>query len=98
MPNPKRVFAQQNAETSQMEWFFMAREGLEGPFTSEALANAALERYIQYCMFDANRIFAQRNEASGETEWFFVARNGIEGPYPSEVLAQKALEDHIAAH
>lgn len=95
MADLKRVFAQHNADTDQMEWFFMAREGMEGPFASEELALAGLERYIEYCLFDANRVFAQRNDGTDEVEWFFVARDGIEGPFASEDAAQRSLEDYI---
>lgn len=95
MADLKRVFAQTNADTNQMEWFFMAREGLEGPFASEALAQEALERYIEYCLFDLNRVFMQRNAETDALEWFFVARDGIEGPYASEALAQAALNQYV---
>ncbi len=95
MADLKRVFAQNNADTNQMEWFFMAREGLEGPFASEALAQVALERYIEYCLFDLNRVFMQRNAETDALEWFFVARDGIEGPYASETLAQAALAQYV---
>lgn len=95
MADLKRVFAQNNASTNQMEWFFKAREGLEGPFASEMLAQAALDRYVEYCLFDLNRIFMQRNEGTDVLEWFFVARNGIEGPYASESLAQAALTQYV---
>lgn len=95
MADLKRVFAQHNALTDRMEWFFMAREGLEGPFASEAEAEAGLQRYIEYCQFDANRVFLQRDPDTDKLEWFFVARDGIEGPYESEAHAQAALDAYI---
>lgn len=91
MADLKRVFAQHNTGTDQLEWYFMAREGLEGPFENEALAEESLQRYIEYCQFDPNRVFLQANEQTGGYEWFFVARDGIEGPYASEELAKAAL-------
>jgi len=91
MADLKRVFAQHNTGTDRLEWYFMAREGLKGPFESEALAEGSLQRYIEYCQFDANREFLQPNEETGGCEWFFVARDGIEGPYASEELAKAAL-------
>ncbi|MFM8332024.1 MAG: DUF6316 family protein [Candidatus Methylumidiphilus sp.] len=97
MADLKRVFAQHNTATEQMEWFFMAREGLEGPFESEDAAQAALERYIEYCLFDQNRVFAQRSETSNEIEWFFITRGGFEGPYATEALANKALMNYVQA-
>ena len=92
-----RTFVQTNADTGQEEWFFVAREGVEGPFATESLAQAALERYIEYCLFDVNRVFSQLNTVSEALEWFFVARNGIEGPYATEAAAQRALDDYVAA-
>lgn len=95
MADLKRVFAQRNADTQQLEWFFMAREGLEGPYVTEELALAGLQRYIEYCQFDLNRVFLQSNIETGEQEWFFVARDGIEGPYATEVLAIAALNNYV---
>jgi hypothetical protein len=96
MAERKRVFAQENAETQQTEWFFTAREGVEGPFATEALAQTALERYIEYCQFDVNRVFSERNSNADRLEWFFVARSSIVGPYGSEEVAQEALADYVA--
>jgi len=93
----KRVFAQDNADTQQTEWFFTAREGVEGPFATEALAQTALERYIEYCLFDINRVFSQHNSNTDQVEWFFVARSTIEGPYDAEATAQAALDGYIEA-
>jgi len=95
MANRNRVFAQTHTDTQQTEWFFVAREGVEGPFSTEALAQTALERYIEYCLFDINRVFSQQDTDSAKLEWFFVARNAIEGPYESEAAAQTALEAYI---
>lgn len=98
MADLKRVFAQHNPVTEQLEWFFMAREGLEGPFAEEEDAQTALNRYIEYCLFDHNRIFAQRNEFTEEIEWFFISRGGILGPYYTEDATRQALEEYIAAN
>lgn len=95
MADLTRVFAQHNALTDQMEWFFIAREGLEGPFASEADAEVGLERYIEYCQFDANRVFLQRDPETDKLEWFFITRDGIEGPYASEADANAALEAYV---
>jgi hypothetical protein len=93
----KRIFAQTNEDTRQTEWFFVSREGVEGPFATEAIAQTALERYIEFCLFDVIRVFSQHNTDSDKLEWYFVARDGIEGPYKSELLAQTALEDYVNA-
>ena len=95
MADLKRVFAQRNAASGQLEWFFKAREGLEGSFATEALAQAGLQRYIEFCQFDPNRVFMQPNVGTGEEEWFFVARDGIEGPYATDVLATAALYEFV---
>lgn len=31
-----------------MEWFFETREGVQGPFDSEQIARAALQRHVEY--------------------------------------------------
>lgn len=95
MADLTRVFSRHNADKGQTEWFFMAREGMNGPFATEALAQAALGQYIEYCMFDANRVFFQKDPETGETNWFFIARDGIEGPYDSEATAQEALGHYV---
>ena len=95
MTNLKRVFAQNNAGTGQLEWFFMAREGLEGPYATAALAEEALLRHIEYCQFDPNRVFMELNSETGEEEWFFVARESLGGPYATDVLAAAALYAHV---
>jgi len=48
MPNFKRIFCRNNAETDAMEWFFNAREDIYGPFFSEAQAISALEEFIKF--------------------------------------------------
>jgi hypothetical protein len=93
----KRVFAQTNPDNQQTEWYFVSREGVEGPFPNGEIAQSALERYIEFCLFDVNRVFSQHNTDSDKLEWYFVARDGIEGPYKSELIAQTALENYIAA-
>lgn len=95
MADFKRVFAQRNAATEQLQWFFMAREGREGPFATEALAEAALLQHIEYCQFDLNRVFMEPNSETGEEEWFFVARDSLEGPYATDVLATAALYEYV---
>lgn len=89
-----RIFAQFNVITQQEEWFFNAREGLEGPFPTEVLAQAELARYLEYLQFDSSRIFPQINDA-GVAEWFFVARDGFEGPFSTEGEAKIGLERFI---
>lgn len=42
-------FAQRNADTGVMEWFFYSREGIQGPFPSKAIAHLVRERYVAFC-------------------------------------------------
>lgn len=43
-----RIFSDRNLSTGFIEWFCETREGLVGPFESEALAKTALQRHIEY--------------------------------------------------
>lgn len=42
-----RTFPQSNPETDLMEWFFNAREGIYGPFSSKEKAVKAFEEFIK---------------------------------------------------
>lgn len=46
----KRVYGQRNNGTGLTEWFFTAREGIFGPFTSEAKASQELEEFKKFCI------------------------------------------------
>jgi hypothetical protein len=43
-----RVFSNRNTSTGRMDWFCETREGEQGPFESEQIARAALEKHIEY--------------------------------------------------
>ncbi|MGZ4957200.1 MAG: hypothetical protein ACXV8Q_19050 [Methylobacter sp.] len=43
-----RTFSQRNAQTGLMEWFFNAREGVYGPFSSKERSSKALEDFIKF--------------------------------------------------
>lgn len=45
-----RVFSQRNAQTGQIEWFFMAREGNFGPFRERNIALKEMEVFIKNCV------------------------------------------------
>jgi hypothetical protein len=42
-------FAQRNAQTGIMEWFFYSREGVQGPFPSKAVATVTRKAYTAFC-------------------------------------------------
>ena len=44
-----RVFAVPDATSSQPEWYCLTREEVMGPFSSEHIAQQALEEFIQLC-------------------------------------------------
>ncbi len=46
MFKPHRIFAQHNPNTGMMEWFFNAREGIFGPYTSKDAAAIALDDFV----------------------------------------------------
>ncbi len=50
----ERVYGQRNDVTGLTEWFFPAREGVFGPFTSKATASQALEEFKKDCIASGN--------------------------------------------
>jgi hypothetical protein len=45
-----RTFSCRNSDTGMMEWFFSAREGIYGPYSSKEQAAEVLREFIQYHM------------------------------------------------
>lgn len=45
----ERVFAQRNTRTGLIEWFFNAREGVFGPYTTKDIANQFLKEFVERC-------------------------------------------------
>lgn len=50
MFKPSRIFAVKNLTTGKNDWYFQAREGNIGPFTSSSQAEYTLERFVQHCI------------------------------------------------
>jgi hypothetical protein len=44
-----RVFWERNSVTGQTEWFFLTREGVMGPYDSEAFARRSLDEFKERC-------------------------------------------------
>jgi hypothetical protein len=44
-----RVFWERNSTTGQTEWFFLTREGVMGPYQSEAFARKSLDEFKEQC-------------------------------------------------
>jgi len=42
-----RIFSQSNPNTGMLEWFFSAREGVFGPFSSKEKATHELNAFVQ---------------------------------------------------
>jgi len=42
-----RIFSQSNPKTGMMEWYFSAREGLFGPFSSREKATQELNSFVK---------------------------------------------------
>lgn len=45
-----RIFCQSNPKTGIPEWFFSAREGFFGPFSTKEKATQELNAFIQNCI------------------------------------------------
>ncbi len=45
-----RTFSCRNPDTGLMDWFFSAREGVYGPYSSKEQATKHLKEFIKYCM------------------------------------------------
>lgn len=50
----ERIYGQHNDRTGLTDWFFPAREGVFGPFTSKAAASQALEEFKRDCIVNDN--------------------------------------------
>lgn len=63
----ERVYGQHNGGTGLIEWFFPAREGVFGPFTSKVTASRALEEFKKDCIangIDGGRTFSNGSKLS----------------------------------
>ncbi|MGX2040347.1 hypothetical protein ACWJKU_09475 [Methylocaldum sp. MU1018] len=49
-----RVFLERNNTTGQMEWFFLTREGVMGPYESESFARKSLDDFKERCLLIVN--------------------------------------------
>jgi len=54
MFRPERIFNQLNSKTGRTEWFFSAREGNFGPFSSKEVANKELTVFRNHCIATGN--------------------------------------------
>jgi hypothetical protein len=43
-------FTKYNARTHAVEWFFQTREGIQGPYPSEAIARETRAAYVASCL------------------------------------------------
>lgn len=50
----ERVYGQHNEKTGLTDWFFPAREGVFGPFTSKTTASQALEEFKKDCIVNGS--------------------------------------------
>lgn len=67
-----RVITQRNHQNGRMEWYFQAREGLIGPFESEARAEECLNKFIEHRIrlgLDGGRS-GKKGGTSGESAQF----------------------------
>lgn len=48
--NTSRVFSERDVGNGLTEWFFMAREGIMGPYESKEYANRELQNFIARCI------------------------------------------------
>ncbi|MFM8333794.1 MAG: hypothetical protein ACKN9T_19140 [Candidatus Methylumidiphilus sp.] len=44
-----RIFFQRNTASGALEWFFMAREGIFGPYPSKALSTTRMQEFAAKC-------------------------------------------------
>jgi hypothetical protein len=49
-----RTFSSRNPKTGLMDWFFSAREGVFGPYSSKVEAAKHLKEFIEYCKVRAD--------------------------------------------
>ncbi len=45
-----RIFSLKKASSGATEWFFLAREGIMGPYVSKEEASRNLVLFVQWCM------------------------------------------------
>jgi hypothetical protein len=50
----ERIYCQCNFKTGSNEWFFVAREGVFGPYGSKVIAQKALSEMIKHCIDNAD--------------------------------------------
>jgi hypothetical protein len=50
----ERIYNQRNPKTGLIEWFFFAREGHFGPFSSKETATKELNAFINHCVKNDN--------------------------------------------
>lgn len=52
----ERIYSATNQATGLLSWYFITREGREGPFASEADACRKLHQFVCQCIDDPQRI------------------------------------------
>lgn len=52
----ERIYSATNQATGSVAWYFVTREGREGPFASEADARRKLHQFVSHCINDPQRI------------------------------------------
>jgi len=66
-----RVFWERNNTTGQTEWFFLTREGVMGPYGSEAFARKSLDEFKERCL----HISSDEDRASDSNGSFELIRD-----------------------
>ncbi len=56
MLKTERIFRVTDKATGAAVWYFLAREGKQGPFYTEFQARQKLNEFINKCVSDPNRI------------------------------------------
>lgn len=68
-----RTFCQLNGKTGMMEWFFSAREGLYGPFSSKEKTLKELDKFIKFNIKNSND---GGRKLMGDSKLSLAPRNG----------------------
>ena len=75
-----RIFEQKNTKTGISEWFFIAREGVQGPHESREQALYALNIF---------KIAARNNHLTGGRDNPLIPGNNLSAHYRSRILGGK---------
>lgn len=72
----ERIYCQCNFKTGSNEWFFVAREGVFGPYGSKVIAQKALTEMIKHCIDNGDD--GGRNQAKAIIKLSLVADDKFE--------------------